>query len=314
MNDMNKKIAILCGGVGGSKFVEGMAQIVPSENLTIIGNTGDDFVHWGFHISPDLDTVMYRLANVVNRDHGWGRESESWHVMKELIELGAPDWFQLGDRDLAVHTLRRMWLSEGKSLTWITQQLCGRLGVGPRLLPMSDTPAPTMILSYDADEPIPFQEWFVKERWQPAYKGVQLPSDIEATTEVVEALESADLIFIAPSNPYVSVDPILNVNPIRKILERKKDCTAVISPLVGDTAVKGPLAKMMDELGLPVTADSIAQHYAGLAAGFVQDERDSKKIDPSNLALLMTDSLMHSVEDERRLAEEILAWWADQNG
>ena len=306
---MNRKIAILCGGVGGSKFVEGMAQIVPNDTLTIIGNTGDDFVHWGLHISPDLDTVMYRLANVVSREQGWGRESESWHVMQEISQLGAPDWFQLGDRDLAVHILRRMWLSEGETFTEVTQRLCQKLGVGPRLLPMSDTPAPTLILSNDAAEPIPFQEWFVKQRWQPAFKGVQLPQGIQASAAVVDALEAADLIFIAPSNPYVSVDPILNVDPIRQILRRKQGCTAVISPLVGDTAVKGPLAKMMGELGVPVMADSIAQHYAGLAAGFVQDVRDQNKVERPGLALLQTDSLMKSIEDERRLAQEVLDWW-----
>lgn len=298
------KVVALCGGVGGSKFVEGLAHLLSDDQLTIIGNTGDDFVHLGLRICPDLDTVMYRLANKVNREQGWGRRDETWRVLDEIKAIQGPSWFQLGDRDLAIHMLRSHWLKEGVSLTEITARLCARLGVSSRLLPMSDHFVPTTIKT--AAETLGFQEWFVGRRWQPEVEEVLLPSGEKTTSEVVLALEAADMILIAPSNPYVSVEPILNINPIRTLIQQKRSQTIAISPLVGDMAVKGPIAKLMAKRGVSVNAQSIVNYYRPLIAGFVQDERDSKPIVSPEIALMVTDTLMKTIKDETRLAEEVL--------
>ncbi|MDJ0757454.1 MAG: 2-phospho-L-lactate transferase [Ardenticatenaceae bacterium] len=298
------KVVVLCGGVGGSKFVEGLSHLLLDDQLTIIGNTGDDFVHLGLRICPDLDTVMYRLADEVNREQGWGRRDETWHVLDEIKAIQGPSWFQLGDRDLAIHMLRSHWLQEGVSLTEVTARLCERLGVTGRLLPMSDRLVPTTIKT--AAETLGFQEWFVGRRWQPAVEEVLLPVGEKTTSEVILALETADLILIAPSNPYVSVEPILNINPIRTLIQKKRSQTIAISPLVGDTAVKGPIAKLMTERGVSVNAQTIVDYYQPLIAGFVQDERDQNPVVSPGVALLITDTLMKTVEDEVRLVEKVL--------
>lgn len=303
------QIAALCGGVGGSKFVEGLARVLPADRLTVIGNTGDDFIHLGLRICPDLDTVLYRLAGRVNREAGWGRQDESWRVMAEIRALEGPDWFQLGDTDLAVHLLRTHWLGEGLSLTEVTGRLCARFGVKTRLLPMSDELVPTIIETEKGR--LPFQEWFVRERWQPPVKRVLLPQNERTTGAVVDALESADVIVIVPSNPYVSIDPILNMTPVAKILRHRREKVVALSPLVGDTAVKGPAAKMMADQGRPVTAATVLDHYRPYIGAFVQDERDREPLPTGELPLLITDTLMTTIADEVRLAAEVLSFARD---
>lgn len=305
VNPPAHRVVLLAGGVGGAKMADGLARLLPPENLTVIVNTGDDFRHLGLTICPDLDTVMYTLAGVANPDTGWGRAGESRRVMGEISRLGGPDWFMLGDLDLATHLLRTQLLDEGESLTAVTRRLCAGFGVGPALLPMSDWPAPTLIET-DIGEVLPFQVWFVRERWQPAVRRVRLPDDVRATTAVVRALQEADLVLIAPSNPFVSIDPILNVYPIRALLEDVPQAVVAVAPLIGGQAVKGPAAKMMAEMGLPTTAAAVAGYYGDLIDGYVLDRRDEGTVDDTNLVLLTTDTLMQDAAGRLRLAGEAL--------
>lgn len=297
----NLKIVCLAGGVGGAKLADGLAQIVPPENLTIIVNTGDDFEHLGLKICPDLDTVMYTLGGVANTETGWGRAGESWRTMGAVGQLGGPDWFGLGDLDLAAHLVRTQMLHEGKSLTAVTQHLGRQFNIQPDVLPMSDQPAPTLIETDDGT--LPFQVWFVKERWQPPVKQVILPDDVRAAPAVLKALENADLILIAPSNPFVSVAPILNVYPIRAMLEDLPQAVVAVSPIIGGQAVKGPAAKMMGEMNLPATARAVAEYYGDLIDGFVYDQQDAGTLDGLDVAQLCVDTLMHTPADRARLAQ-----------
>lgn len=299
--DLN--VVVLAGGVGGAKLADGIAQIVPPEKLTIIVNTGDDFQHLGLTICPDLDTVMYTLAGVANPETGWGRAAESWRVMEEVGRLGGPDWFRLGDTDLATHLVRSHILAEGGTLTEATRHLCRQLGIQAAVLPMSNTAAPTLIET--EQETLPFQTWFVRERWQPAVKQVRLPEDARATPQVVRALEKADLILIAPSNPFVSIEPILNVYPIRAMLADVPEIVVAVSPIVGGTALKGPAAKMMQEMGLEVSPAAIARHYQDLIDVFVYDQQDAP-LEVGDMRLLRVDTVMHDRAGRARLARHIM--------
>ncbi len=303
----NLNIVCLAGGVGGAKLADGLTQIVPPERLTIIVNTGDDFSHWGLTICPDLDTVLYTLAGVANPETGWGRAGESWRVLDEVAQLGGPDWFRLGDLDLGLHLTRRHWLHEGKSLTAVTRHLRQQFNVQCELLPMSDQPAPTLIET--ADEMLSFQTWFVRERWQPAVKKVHLPDDVRATPQVMPKLETADIVLIAPSNPFVSIDPILNVYPIREMVTDLPQAVIAVSPIVGGRAVKGPAAKLMQEMGLPVTAQAVADYYGDLLDGFVYDQQDPPgSVTAEGLQTLRLDTIMPTATERRRVAEQVLGF------
>jgi LPPG:FO 2-phospho-L-lactate transferase len=299
------RIVLLAGGVGGAKLAEGLAQIVPPEQLTIIVNTGDDFQHAGLTICPDLDTVVYKLAGVANPETGWGRADESWRTITEIGRLGGPDWFRLGDLDLATHLTRSHLLAEGSTLTQVCQHLCRQLGVNTCVLPMCNEPAPTMI---ETDEGLlPFQTWFVARQWQPAVKKVHLPEDVRATPQVVAALERADIVVIAPSNPYVSVDPILNVYPCRAMIQDLPKLVVAVSPIVGGQAVKGPAAKMMREMGLAVTPATVAAHYQELIDVFVYDQCDEVfSLEQANTLLHQANTLMPDHPARLRLAQEIM--------
>jgi LPPG:FO 2-phospho-L-lactate transferase len=300
----NLQIVCLAGGVGGAKLADGLAHIVPSENLTIIVNTGDDFEHLGLTICPDLDTVMYTLGGAANTETGWGRAGESWRTMDAVGQMGGPDWFRLGDLDLATHLVRTQMLNDGKSLTAVTQHICRQFNIQPTVLPMSDQAAPTLI---ETDEgTLPFQVWFVKERWQPPVKQVVLPDDVRAAPSVLKALENADLILIAPSNPFVSIAPILNVYPIRAMLEDLPQAVVAVTPIIGGQAVKGPAAKMMQEMNLPVTARAVAEYYGDLIDGFVYDQQDAGTLDGVDVAQLCVDTWMHSPPDRVRLAQDVM--------
>lgn len=298
------KVVVLAGGVGGAKLADGIAQILPPEDVTIVVNTGDDFEHLGLTICPDLDTVMYRLANVANDETGWGRAGESWRTIGEVGALGGPDWFKLGDLDLATHLTRTHLLREGETLTAVTQHLCHQRGIRVSVLPMSNQPAPTKIQSgetlYD------FQTWFVQEKWQPPVTKVVLPEDVRATRSVIRAFETADLVLIAPSNPFVSVDPIFNVYPIAALLEDLPKAVIAVSPIVGGQAVKGPAAKMMGELDLPHTSRAVAEYYGERIDGFVYDVQDAGSCDDLEVETICLDTMMHNQTDRLRLAQEIL--------
>jgi LPPG:FO 2-phospho-L-lactate transferase len=299
-------VVCLAGGVGGAKLAAGLAELLPPEQLTVIVNTGDDFQHLGLTICPDLDTVMYTLGGVANPETGWGRAGETWRTIHEVIARGGPDWFNLGDLDLATHLLRTSRLQQGESLTSVTCGLCAAFGIATPILPMSDQPAPTIIQTDDG--PLPFQVWFVRERWQPVARAIMLPADVRASGAVAHALEAADIVILAPSNPFVSIDPILNVYPIREMVNDLPRAVVAVSPIVGGTAVKGPAAKMMAEMDMPVTAAGVAAYYDDLLDGFVYDAPAAGAIENLACASLATDTLMRGAEDRRRLAAQVLGF------
>ncbi len=300
-------VVCLAGGVGGAKLAAGLARLLSPQSLTVVVNTGDDFRHLGLLICPDLDTVLYTLAGVANAETGWGRAGESWQVLAEVARLGGPDWFHLGDLDLALHLTRAHLLAQGLSLTAVTRHFCDRFRIQPAVLPMSDQPAPTMIVTQDG-RTLPFQTWFVHERWQPAVAEVRLPPEVRATPQVIRCLEQADLVLIAPSNPFVSIDPILQTYPIRALLEDVPQAVVAVSPIVGGQAVKGPAAKMMREMGLAVSPTAVADYYGELLDGFVYDAQDATAVFPPDLPTLCTNTLMHTPTDRERVAAEVLAF------
>ena len=301
------RVVCLAGGVGGARLADGLARVLPPDRLTVVVNTGDDFRHLGLTICPDLDTVTYMLAGVNNDETGWGRAGESWRALDEAARLGGPEWFRLGDLDLATHLARTHWLDAGESLTSVTRRLCAGFGVAPAVLPMCDHPAPTLIVT-DGGEVLPFQTWFVRERWQPAVRRVALPEDARATAAVVRALEAADVVVLTPSNPFVSIDPILNVYPIRALIEDVPRAVVAVSPIVAGQALKGPAAKMMGELGLEASAAAVAGYYGHLIDGFVYDQQDAGMAAEEGLALLCTDTIMRDAAGRERLAREVLAF------
>jgi LPPG:FO 2-phospho-L-lactate transferase len=305
-------VVLLAGGVGGAKLADGLARVLPPDRLTVVVNTGDDFRHLGLTICPDLDTVTYMLAGVNNDETGWGRAGESWRALDEVARLGGPAWFRLGDLDLATHLARSAWLDEGESLTAVTRRLCTSFGIAPAVLPMCDQPAPTLIVT-DGGEVLPFQTWFVRDRWQPAVRRVALPEDARATSAVIRALEAADVVLIAPSNPFVSIDPILNVYPIRALIEDVPRAVVAVSPIIAGQALKGPAAKMMGEMGLEPSAAAVAAYYGHLIDGFVYDRQDAGMAAEDGLALLCTDTIMAGAAGRERLAREVLAF-ADELG
>lgn len=305
----NYNVVLLAGGVGGAKLADGLAQILPSDRLTVVVNTGDDFKHLGLTICPDLDTVLYRLAGVANDETGWGRAGESWRAMENLAALDGPNWFNLGDVDLATHLLRTHLLRGGMSLTAVTQHLCQKLGVNTAVLPMSNQPAPTNIRS--GDTVYPFQEWFVKERWQPCVDEVILPEDVRAPAPVSLALEAADIVIIAPSNPFVSIAPILNVYPIQPMIMDLPRVVLAVSPIVGGDAVKGPAAKMMREMEMDVSATAVAAYYDELIDGFVYDIQDKGHLNNAEIETLCVDTMMYTAIDRHRLAKDVLSFAYD---
>jgi LPPG:FO 2-phospho-L-lactate transferase len=297
-------IVVLTGGVGGAKLVLGLQQILPPENITAIVNTGDDFRHLRLAISPDLDTLLYTLSGKSNQSLGWGREGESWAFMDALKSLGGEDWFNLGDGDLALHVLRSLRLANGERLSAIMADFCVSWGVGIRMLPMSDDPVATHLTTDEGD--LPFQRYFVERRCAPAVSAIRFEGAAEAEPApgVIAAIERADAILVAPSNPYLSVDPILALPAIRAALANAKAPVVAVSPIVGGTAVKGPTAKLMGELGVEVSNAAIAAHYAGILDGLLLDARDGGA--GLEIAFAETDTLMHSREDKARVAQAAL--------
>ena len=299
------KIVALAGGVGGAKLAHGLAQILAPEDLTIIVNTGDDFEHLGMYICPDLDTVCYTLGGLANPETGWGRANETWNTIKNIEKLGGPNWFRLGDQDIATHLERTRRMKEGQPLSQITKDFCAAWGIRHTILPMTDSPVRTVV---DTDEgELAFQEYFVHRHCEPRVKGFRFDGadSAESVTGAHEALESADAIVICPSNPWVSVDPILRVIPM---LHEGKPVIAV-SPIIGGKTVKGPAAKMYSELGIEPSSLAVAKHYRNILTGFVLDNVDSeieKDIQQLDVQTLKTDTLMNNLTDRRRLAQDVL--------
>ncbi len=306
------KITALAGGVGGAKLADGLAQVLQPEDLTIIVNTADDFTHLGLRISPDLDTVCYTLAGLANPVTGWGRADETWNVFDHLKRMGMPDWFQLGDADIATHIARTVHLAEGMTLSQVTHDFCRWIGVRVNVLPMSDDIVRTQI---DSDEgELNFQEYFVHRKCRPVVKAIRFMGAAEAIPApgVIESIENADAVLFCPSNPWVSIDPILAIDGIRGALEGH--IVVAVSPIIGDRTFKGPAAKMFREMGIQPSAISVAEHYGKIINCLVIDKTDAamkEHIDKSGIRTYITDILMHDRADRGRLAMEIVKFIED---
>jgi LPPG:FO 2-phospho-L-lactate transferase len=301
------KIVALAGGVGGAKLVDGLARVLPPQDLTVVVNTGDDFEHLGLYICPDLDTVCYTLAGLSNPETGWGRAGETWNLMENLKRLGGPEWFQLGDQDLATHLERTRRLKGRQPLSQIVRDFCQAWGVKQTVLPMSDQIIRTIVKTDQGD--LEFQRYFVQFAWKPivtgfAFMGIETARPAPG---VFESIDAADAIVICPSNPWVSIGPILGLTGFRSKMEQKQ--VLAVSPIIGGQAVKGPAAKMYRELGFAPTALSVANHYKGIVTNFVLDKTDSQfqeEIGGLGMRPYATETLMRTTEDRLRLAKDVL--------
>jgi LPPG:FO 2-phospho-L-lactate transferase len=301
-------VVALSGGVGGAKLALGLGRVLPADELLIVANTGDDFDHLGLAISPDIDTVMYTLAGLANPEFGWGRRDETWSFMETLASVGGETWFRLGDRDLAVHVERTRRLRAGETLSVITQDFCRRLGVGPRVLPMSDDPVRTRVRTDEGW--IDFQDYFVRRRCEPvvhelAFDGAETAC---AQSGFLAALTDPRLaaVVICPSNPFISIEPILAVPGVRAALA---DCAApviAVSPIIGGRAVKGPTAKMMAELGMTPSAGAVARRYGDLIDGYVVDFADMDQVAAIGPKVTLGQTMMTTLADREALARTVL--------
>jgi LPPG:FO 2-phospho-L-lactate transferase len=301
-------VVALSGGVGGAKLALGLSRVLPPDELLIVANTGDDFEHLGLCISPDIDTVMYTLAGLANRELGWGRHDETWSFMETLETVGGETWFRLGDRDLAVHVERTRRLRAGESLSAITADLCRRLGVGPRVLPMSDDPVRTRVRTDEGW--IDFQDYFVRRRCEPvvhelAFHGAEAA---RAHPDFMAALTDPALkaVVICPSNPFISIEPILALPGVRDALAQCAAPVIAVSPIIGGRAVKGPTAKMMTEFGTTPSASAVAHRYADLIDGYVVDFADMDQVAAIGPRVTLGQTMMTTLADREALARTVL--------
>jgi len=301
------KIVALAGGVGGAKLADGLAQCLSSSDLTVIVNTGDDFEHYGLYICPDLDTVCYTLADLANHETGWGRKGETWRVLEVLRSLGGPDWFGLGALDLATHLERTRQLKEGKALSEIVTAMCRQWNIGPRVLPMCDQPVRTIVHTRDGRS-LGFQEYFVKEKCEPQVKSFDFDGmeQAEPVAGALEAIETADWVVICPSNPWVSIQPILKVPGMQTAIARKK--VVAVSPIIGGKTIKGPAAKMFEEMGAVPSASTVARYYGELLTCFICDESDASELSdmPEGMVTRTLQTIMRTRDDRKKLAADIL--------
>jgi len=303
------KVIALCGGIGGAKLALGLYRLLGAD-LTIVVNTGDDFEHLGLNISPDLDTVLYTLGGLSDPERGWGRAGETWQFMRALRDLGGESWFQLGDLDLAMHVQRTEWLRTGRSLSAFAEHAASEFGITARILPMSNNAVRTIV---ETDEgSLPFQHYFVRRGSEPAVRAIRFNGAQEASPApgVLDLIADASLsaIVICPSNPYLSIDPVLAVPGIAAALMTARAPVIAVSPIIGGKAVKGPTSKIMDELGILNTNVSIAAHYRGLIDGIVIDEADVNDRTRIDVPVLVTRTMMRDLADRERLAGEIIAF------
>ncbi|AQQ69528.1 2-phospho-L-lactate transferase [Microbulbifer agarilyticus] len=308
-----KKILALSGGVGGAKLALGLSHCLSAHQLTVVTNTADDFEHLGLSISPDLDTVMYTLAGINDQERGWGISGESWTNLAALERLGGDTWFQLGDQDLATHLIRTQLRTSGKSLSEATAYLCRQLGVSARVLPMSDDPVRTMVVTERGE--IGFQQYFVKERCEPKVSGFRFAGvDVAAAhPEFLSLLRDESLagVVICPSNPFVSVEPLLALNGVREALSKCHAPIIAVSPIVGGRAIKGPTAKMMQELSMPTSATAVAKYYGDVLDCFVLDDADASEsyaIQAMGIDTLVTPTVMQSLQDRIELADQVIQY------
>ncbi len=304
-------ILALAGGVGGAKLAKGLAELLGPNELTIVVNTGDDFEHLGMNISPDLDTVMYTLAGINDAMRGWGVAGESWNFMEHLEALGGETWFRLGDRDLATHVRRTLRLRDGETLSRVTQALCHSLAIRHRLVPMSDGPVPTRV--HTDEGVLSFQDYFVRRRAEPVVTRLEFAGAADASIAPAfrAALEHASLraVVICPSNPYLSIAPILALPGVRGALLNRRVPVIAVSPIVAGQAIKGPAAKIMRELGTEPSSLTVAQFYEGLIDALVVDHADgalADEIERSGIRCFVTASVMREPADRATLAREVI--------
>ncbi len=305
------RVVALAGGVGGAKLAYGLYRAL-GERLAVVVNTGDDFEHWGLTICPDLDTVMYNLAELNNPELGWGLADETHRALAMMARYGGETWFRLGDGDLATHLLRSAWLQGGFSLTRVTFKLKTALGITADLLPMSDQPVRTLV--HTDEGVLPFQRYFVQRRCEPRLLGLEFAGmqAAQPSPQVLAALDRADAVVLCPSNPYLSLDPILLLPGLAERLRAFPGPVVAVSPIVGGQAIKGPAAKIMPELGVEPSALAVAQHIAGRIRldGFVLDAVDAHLADAVaalGITPLVTDTIMRDAASKERLAREVLA-------
>ncbi len=302
-------VLALSGGIGGAKLALGLYHVLEPWQLAVAVNTGDDFSHIGLHIAPDVDTVMYTLAGQSNPERGWGRAGETWNFMDQFGQLGGDTWFNLGDGDLAVHLRRQQLLDAGIPLSQITARFCGAKGIHAHIWPASDEPVRTIIHTADERE-LPFQVYFVEEKCKPQSRGFSYTGADSARPNqgLVDALADPSLraVIICPSNPFVSIDPILAIPGNHEALRACRVPIVAVSPIVGGSAVKGPLAKMLGELGLPVSSCSILNHYQDFLSGIVIDEIDAELAASMDMPTLVAPTVMGDLDDKTKLARAVL--------
>ncbi len=303
-------IAVLTGGTGGAKFVDGLRKVVPAEELTIIVNTGDDLKWWGLSISPDIDSILYVLANLLSQERGWGFKNDTFFCLQTMADLQEEDWFKIGDRDLAVHLLRTRLLMEGKSLTQATSEIAARLKIKSQVLPMSDDQVETRILTSSGE--LSFEEYFVKRRFRDDVLSVRFAGAEPAApaSGTVEAILAADAILLAPSNPITSIGPILAIKEIRQALRSTSAQVVAVSPIIGDAAVSGPAANLMKSQGLPVSIAGIATAYEDfldLLIVDLADEERGKHLERDGLRVYATNTIMRTDADKIKLARQALS-------
>jgi LPPG:FO 2-phospho-L-lactate transferase len=305
------RVLALAGGVGGAKLADGLAQALLPEELTIVVNTGDDFKHLGLYICPDLDTVCYTLAGIANPATGWGRANETWKALESVGALGGPTWFRIGDRDLGLHLERTRRLEAGEQLSQITRDFCRAWGISQKIIPMSDDSVQTWVYTQEGE--LPFQEYFVHRQCHPRVSGFRFADVKQAhpAPGVLAAMREADLVVICPSNPWVSVDPILSIPGVRPTIDGQ--LVVAVSPIVGGQAIKGPAAKMYAELGIEPSALAVARHYGELLDGFIMDNLDVDQagdVKETGVHAMVTDTIMNTRQDRLRLAKKVLEFGA----
>src|SRR5579863_55411 len=304
-------ICVLSGGTGGAKFVDGLRQVMPAEDITLVVNTGDDLLWWGLYVSPDIDSITYVLSGMLSRERGWGVKGDTFLCLQAMGQLGEPTWFHTGDRDLAVHLLRSRLLAEGKTLSEATSAICDKLGVKARILPMSDARVETRVDTPSGE--LSFEEYFVQRWYQDPVNSVRFAgaSDAEAAPGVIEAILAADAVVIAPSNPISSIGPILAVPGIREALRSVHGKVIAVSPIIGNAPVAGPAGILMAAQGLPCSIAGVAKAYEDFLDLLICDSRDARAAEAlraSGLRVQCAQTLMRSAEDRAALAQAVLSF------
>ncbi|MEA2678416.1 MAG: 2-phospho-L-lactate transferase, partial [Candidatus Binataceae bacterium] len=307
---LTRQIVTLAGGVGAAKFIRGLVRRIDPERLTVVVNTGDDEAFYGLHVSPDIDTVTYTLAGVVNRAQGWGLDGESFNVLPSLARFYGTPWFGLGDRDLATHLYRTDRMHQGAPLSQITAEVARAFSIKSRILPMSDDRVRTFV-KLRGRPAIPFQEYFVHRRARGVVEKIELRGirDARPAPGLLQAIRKSAAIILAPSNPFVSLGPILQLSGVREALGRVKSRVAAISPIVGGRTIKGPADKMLRGLGMEVSPLGVARLYRDIASVFVLDNADRRyipEIEQLGMRAIATDIIMTTPERAARLSEAVL--------